>query len=511
MMRIGAVRQMQPAILFTLPKSYEHRCLVEALQGIVNRAGPKLYLTTPRDPWPEIYQEKYGIRWEEYEDLAEVLRLFAAYLKGLVLYDEAVDGTRYVALTLAGIDDLLPVSSEILHELQPLFHRLGLKPCYELRGRFENSVAAYQWALEEVMPRANRQYAHAVNGEADGIKIGCGPFAWFDWVVGKRGFIFNLSPAEQAVESWGYFVGGDPVQAKMYRKILQALGPMAQIKGFGEPEWDWVNLFASYGHYSFHWGGNLSFHCHVPAKGPLKQRRHIRPEDVTVEEKCYITFLTSEGDTMKGPMSLWNGSWDDPKRGKVALNWGINPLMAQVAPGMLEYLYETATDQDYFFAGVSGAGYTSLKHMSLGQVRDFASHTRELMEAADLHCVDVWQWEDYDVDLALFAEITAPFGLTVLTANPPSQIRGVPLLGHKVCYWNANHTDLPKDLPGIAQYIRSLGEDTEKPAVIMVYTDMHGITNLPEQHHVLASLLGEEDFKVVRLDEAFSVLRRLLR
>jgi len=52
-------------------------------------------------------------------------------------------------------------------------------------------------------------------------------------------------------------------------------------------------------------------------------------------------------------------NWDHTaaSRGKVPLNWTIAPGLVDIAPGILNYYYTTATDNDCFVTGPSGMGY----------------------------------------------------------------------------------------------------------------------------------------------------------
>ena len=115
----------QPATVFDARGlSWEERCTVEALQGIVNRSGPRLYLDFGNpwsQKWLDIYSERNGLRYERLQGLPELLGRFSSEIKGLVVYDPDVDGSRYVAMTLAGLDDLLPVAPEVVEGRSPGF------------------------------------------------------------------------------------------------------------------------------------------------------------------------------------------------------------------------------------------------------------------------------------------------------------------------------------------------------------------------------------------------------
>jgi len=674
--------------------NWDSRCTLEALQGLVNRRGPVLYLDygNPWDkPWLDIYRQRNGIGYERLSGFREALVRFGGAAKGLVVYDPSVDGSRCVALSLAGVDDLLPVAPGLLEgraaellsgedwpgfdfaaapaeeaanwrlavarlepaagqgfwlteanpnpgedwgfmsygpvtidldrypllevevaslegtgagwavkltwdrngdgqiaggeddlclpvqsqggvrrwdirelsglsgqctfaliqlhvagaegrvlwrrvgfvspegaappqrEPQPLPELLGLAVVQDLRGRFKDSVEAYAWALEHVMPRCNRRFAHSVDGYVDGFHAGYCQMAGFDWPVMHRGFVFNLCAVPTVMESYGGSkVGGNPEQAEMYRRILAALDRPAMITGYGEPEGEWCTLISQYGHYSFHFGPNWSFHAQVrPRRTAIRQQRSFTPENVRPEpEKFYVCFMTSEGDTMKGPIPFFFGSWFEPERGSVPMNWGINPLMARYFPAMLEYFYETATPKDGFFAGCSGAGYCYPDVMP--NLEQFARHTAEACRLADISCIDVWGMTKSDVQRR-YTAITRPLGLTV-NAGPARMDflpGGIPVAYHELAYWQHgavgtwSFVEAFGDEGKRAEAIRWLVSRVEDiarrlypPAIILVYTDLHNYAHHCRLHAEIARALDSGRFKVARLDEAFAAFRR---
>jgi hypothetical protein len=68
-------------------------------------------------------------------------------VNGTVLYDGSApepDGTRYVGLTMCGLEGLLPVTPA-LRAAHPLLAALPV--VHDLRGRFRTNRAAYEWGL----------------------------------------------------------------------------------------------------------------------------------------------------------------------------------------------------------------------------------------------------------------------------------------------------------------------------------------------------------------------------
>jgi hypothetical protein len=508
-----------PVVVFDPPSmTWEERTTAEVLQGLVNRQGAVLFIGSPEDPWVEIYRERYGMPEPEVvRSLPELIERYADVPGGLVAYDAEIDGCRYVAVTLAGIEDLLPVADP------GMAGGSGLDLVHDLRGQFDGTLDAYEWALEELMPRCNRQLAHAVDGTCDDIVAGLCNMTGFDWQAMNRGFVFNLAVSAKEVPSYGgALVGGSAEHAEMYGRILEALETPAEINGYGEPEDTWCKLISEHGHYSFHHGHNWSFHTNVPYQGG-EFRQKGAPEDGLAEidpGKYQVVFMLSEGDTMKGPLPFFYGSWMDPDRGTIPFNWGINPLMAERFPAMLDYYYDTATDQDCFFAGCSGAGYCYPDFMP--NVEEFAEMTARYCELADVDCIDLWgaRTEDARVRYGQAAQplsLSANGGQARMTMPSPP----LPVIDHGLMYWQHRATpegtqyykafaqdDLRAEAVGwLVDRIEEIAAAHYAPFIILVYADLHSYDRHVMVHREVAETLDPERFEVMRLDTAVAGFR----
>ena len=516
MMTVGGASAERAVVFDGGALSWDEQCAAEALQGIVNRRGARLFLGEAGDPWLRIYGERNGMEYETLEGFRNLLARYRDHVKGFVVYDAAVDGARYVAITQAGLEDLVPISGEMLEGLS----ELGMPIVSDLRGKFADSLEAYEWALEVLMPRCNRRYAHAAGGPCEGIRALCGPMPGMDWMTMNQGFVFNLVPSPTEMASYGgATVGGSPEQAAMYERIVAALEPPCMITGYGEPEDFWCKLISEHGHYSFHFGRNWSFHKGIPHRGELRQKRQVTPETVEVEaDKYYVCFMTSEGDTMKGPLPFFMESWFDPDRGTIPMNWGINPLMGELFPAMLEYYYDEATDNDYFFTGCSGAGYVYPDFMP--NLKQFARHTARACKLADAPCVDLWHAgspevrREYAVHSKAMA-LTANGGAARMTMAAPGKL----LVDHGLMYWQheatggtAYYRDFrdeakrAKAVDWLVGRIEDIAARHTPPFVILVYADLHSYDRHVMVHREAAEKLDPERFKPARLDEALAAV-----
>jgi len=100
--------------------AWDHAHAVAALQGLVNRKEPRLYVRFVEwagrnvdDYWLQQMRQPGG--WladrpvEKIGDIAELVTNFRSAIKGVVLYDPKVAATNNLASTIAGVENLLPI------------------------------------------------------------------------------------------------------------------------------------------------------------------------------------------------------------------------------------------------------------------------------------------------------------------------------------------------------------------------------------------------------------------
>jgi len=480
--------------------SYDECILALTAQGLLNRKGPRVFLKTGSlfwqyreadDWWMDYYSRRKGIRFEEAKSLDELLLRFLPEFRGLCLFDPSLDATRYVALTLCGLEGLLPSSTELLGRHPPL----GKLPVsHDLRGRWGNDVEAYEWAIEKLLPRTDRKVCFSAGRSHEGKNLGYDPSVvlGLDYVIMRGGFVFNLSPAAEY-----------PEDARLLDKIMGRLSSPASVYGWAEPEGQFVERVSKWGNFIMcACAPNLSFHSKVPAKRGFRYKwGHKGPGEVRLERKYYVAFLTNEGDTPKIAVGLMGGAWLAKWRGKVAVNWGLNPLIALEFPAVFEMYQETATERDYFFGGVSGAGYCLL-HL-LPNLEAYAKHVRRCLEASDVRIFDVWGDPGRE---EAYCRIVRPLGLT---HSPFGRARlefaagEFPILFPDglsgVWYFEAKK---PEEL---AEKIKTTAYEHPPPFFIVVYGGL-GAGSWMDFEKV-ADLLDPSKFKVVRLDEMMALAK----
>lgn len=379
-------------------RRYDMSLAVASLQGLINREGPILYvIPAPRgskrvypEYWLDVFSKEgrwlYGRNTSELGSFDELMETFGSVVKGVVIWDPEVSATVNVATTIAGVEDGIVLSPELA---ETLVFKWNLRVIKDLRGMFDGAETgsakndAYRWAIGEYFSKGLCS-SHLLCLYEDAFstreKGNTRYVVTRDWAVKNRAFVFDLSP-------WGDETPyDDPKQPlgtdfETYKMILEenlkhsAGEHMTELAGFfafhkysnvtpnksiHEPvptEWETVYLITPYNCYQntvAHNCYNQSFH----SSAPFTKLKQGRPKHVpSLENKVYLCFLMADYDSTTPLYEFMPRLWDDPNRGKIPLAWGINPNLIETYPDIISYLYETATDNDYFVSDATGAGY----------------------------------------------------------------------------------------------------------------------------------------------------------
>jgi hypothetical protein len=212
----------------------------------------------------------------------------------------------------------------------------------------------------------------------------------------------------------------------------------------------------------------------------------------------------------------------------VPITWTIPVAMSRF-PAMLEYYYSGATDNDYF-AGCQIYNY------SMPNLEQFANVTKDLAEAADLPSLNGAFNFPSDKVMAQkekFFDIIKPLGVwDIVYEDCPDfgyqrfigENKDIPMVGtafimgywHRlVGGWGIDWQGMLKDpnqYPGIVEKLSAeivkIADHQKPPFVIIVYGDLHKYDEHYRFYRDVADKLDTQRFKVVRLDEAFSAIRK---
>ena len=386
-----------PSFTYTLPQSADvgSQALVLTAQGLLNRQSSVLWLYEPvfwtypnatyyfaQDYLPRAKGFAFTPLAGDFCALAEGSGLLAGAggpVAGLALYDaSALDATRWLAVTASALQGLLPVSPAQLAQL-PCLQGLPVAQDFSqpaARG-WATNLAAYEWARLHLLPQCSNtsvfSAGQSYSDATETVYLGSDPavLIGLDGAVAQRMLVFNLSPDTQKY----------PAQATEFQALVQAShaaspDTVPSLYGWAEPE-PAMTMATSKGGGAVLCDGapNLSFWAHVAAQPPALP---FHSNGVALQtEHVYIAWQTNEGDTPKIAAGLQAGLWLDPARGSIPMAWGVNPLLLDIAPGLMEYYAATATQNDTFFSATAGAGYAYPSHMPPAS---FAAYVRRAAE-----------------------------------------------------------------------------------------------------------------------------------
>lgn len=367
------------------------QALFISLQGIANKHGAHIYLLyPPNHTHPgsgailEFYRSRHGLKTEEIRSIEEAVTTYRKYLKGYVVWDTDVRTSLMVSYTVAGLEDALVVTAAHL----PLMEKLGLKPVEDFRGTFrgKTDLEIFQWAYGCYWARCSRDYLVYLGEHCRGLKGGPGMQpAIADFAIVHKAFCTDLSTMPAATGEY-----------RLAEKMFSEMRPYAYIFGWHsyckDKEEEHLTLLSRHalvvaeGLASL---PNMSFHRQLPLSRDFafKQKGKFNP-DPKIEEKVYLTLIESDG--------LGIGSWLKPGRGEIPYGWEMNEEYFHVAPALLQYYYETATENDHFIGSLSGPGYFYPKAYPPGMLAGVLSREDSLMRQMDLHVFGIMDFSEGD-------------------------------------------------------------------------------------------------------------------
>lgn len=499
-----------------------------ALQGLANRTAPRVFLQTGQkcwatsfkghgvqeqnyrgadDVWIEYYRQSHGFCFEALPTIDALAEKVGPLLKGVVLYKDAADAGFPVAITLAGLKNGVPVTESLLKATP---HLAALPVLGDLRGRFQDRLNAHEWAIGELLPATAKKGAFSLESANDHYGL--------DLAIARRMFVYKLahttpevvpdSDKERQRASKPPY-GLDWPDAKLVSKILAHLDPVSPVWGWGGPteavylrKVSQSGAFVECSHVP-----NMSFHAQVkPLRPQLRQKKHLAPDEVKLEDMVYLAFMVNEGDTAKSMVGLMNsGTWLQPERGKLPVNWGISPYLCEQFPGMMEYYYDTMTENDYFFDGPNGLGYAAPGLLPGATQMKFAERTLQGNQSADTQAADIWYFYGIKNE-AVRNRWLAAMGLIGLSQwtnyqkiiYPPD----CPPIVHSNHYYDGYEGREKMTPEAYAKYLIEEQKQSPRPWFTVVYAgDLRFFYEIGRH-------LPEKQFKIVRLDELYEAARQ---
>lgn len=401
--------------------SYDEALAVSCIQGVMNRDNTLLYVKSPTSMRPSYWLEKFtlGDGWlvhkeqipiSSFDDLVAVA---GSRIKGAIIWDPSVPATINIATTLAGLEDGIVLSPNLADKYQK---KWNLPVIRDFRGQFTGAETgskkndAYRWAISEYIEtgRCNPHWLYLYEDSyMTRYKGDISYVVTRDWAVYNRGFVYDLSPwgDEAPLDDPGQSLGLDLETYKLMldANMKQAKGTqMTEVAGFfsfpkysnfpGYPskhedvptEWETVHLISPYNCYQ-NTVASSCFNQSIHSQKHVGNMKQVRPELREPQDgKTYICILMADYDSTTPLYDFLPNFWEDKSRGSMPFVWGINPNLSETYPDIMEYYYNTKTENDFFAADASCAGYMNPNRIEPAYLPLFIEHNKKFYEKWDM-------------------------------------------------------------------------------------------------------------------------------
>jgi hypothetical protein len=326
--------------------SKDEQITFSSLQGQVNRKQPRIYLLDSRsdegrDTWANTATVNFqpGIMYDRSTKYDLVVK-YAKEVTGVVLYNPRPSPHyRNLAGTLAAQRNALPVTVEVNAQLK--MRGIELNVIEDLtKLTLTRPIEIYQYLYDHCWEKCEKRVIVSArptdNGDLHHTRdIAAATGAAVVWLN-------TQDPAEKDVlrKFFGGMKAGEAIALGWYTTERSGV-PTATEFGIGTLPAD---FFVSASVYS-----GTDHHIRIPKV----------PKMPALENKVYVAIVISDGDNIQYTQHAMRKNWDRTaaSRGKVPLSWTIAPGLVDIAPGILNYYYTTATPNDCFVTGPSGMGY----------------------------------------------------------------------------------------------------------------------------------------------------------
>lgn len=455
---------------------YDAARLAAAIQGSVNREFPSLYFLWQESDtfWLEYMtgSDKFlhGIPIRHIGGFDAFLEIYGDFIKsrGICAWDSDVPATVNAATTVCGVDGYIPIrystaknsiltqvtdktKAEIKINLRGVFTGTGIIYDTDLPSSGSKKCDAYLWAIEHYIEKTNpRLLFYTLDAASwDGERLyypdlGNAFVFNHDYAIANKAFVFDLYSYddEAPCDDPGQPLGTDlSVMKKILRhKYDQTHGSeMITVCGFNpwqqkytdynnksnhggvEAEWRFTEILSAYNcikdadAYGYCGLANASVFMHFPLKASYKNRRPaVSACDEYDENKTYILFYVGDYDA-----SAWTARhipiwYKDPALGKLPLMWCFNPNLSDRVPQAFDFIYENFTQNDYFEAGDSGAGYINPRLLYQPRIHSdlpdgsaaYIAHNKKYFNRFDIHTAGFIINGHYETDLRQMEDIS---------------------------------------------------------------------------------------------------------
>ena len=469
---------------------YKH-LIVSSLQGLSSREVPQIYVIYKEvDKWWLELLKKHNIKIEEVS-FDFILDNFVNYARGCVVFDPKLPDTVNIATTMAGLYDLVVVHPNDVK----LLEEKGLDIKEDLRNKFKDRFEAYLWAYNNLWSKCEHRILVPMSPGPPICTHNPMQVAVRDYVIALKLFAHYLDPRA-------------PHERELFIKLLEDMPNNTALLGwFEEEEIITVHLASIYNKFVVvmtHHYGPLDFANPTVWSG-IRVNGKFKLPPIRIEKlggkRVYVTFYVTDGDNIHFDYNLIK-FWKDKNRGKVPIAWTVSPFLVDLAPFILRYYSSTASDNDCFVSGPSGAGYW----YPLANPRyadEFLELCKKYFELSGLKFTEILGYSDsigkkYSEKLDIIAikkEYNEyPLSYFYLVGNCFYYLDNVPVLFGVIHYSD-------KDVEGFLRVLKKIKEKSKGLTFILVVSQPWNFESLEKVSNVVNKLSEDHEISVVNFHE----------
>lgn len=343
----------------------DEKALFTTLKGIVNRVKPRIQSCEGNRHDAETWPETVGLTLASVEDPYTLIDKYKDEINGVVVYDADQEATLNLATAVAGEKGALVVSAALLNKLSSYeFPVLA-----DYRGRFKDMLEVNRYMLEQWVPGLSHRILASLSPKTGGCLR--------EYIPAVKAAVVWLDPR----------TGND--EKYMLDDFVESLYPGGYCMGWWAEEGSGIDAASIHGVPTI----PSDFSVNLTVYGGTDRKVNIKPipKKPELQNKIYVSLILSDGDNLQYVEHRFKDLWDTPERGTFPLGWTISPATVDAMPGLLNWIYETATENDCLVSGPSGMGYTYPNHWRDEEpLIEYLKRTEDYCKQAGLRVVTIW-------------------------------------------------------------------------------------------------------------------------
>jgi len=313
----------------------EENVTFTTLKGLVNKTQPRIYSFNNDEEGKYNWLNSLDLGYTDVSDNWSLITKYRSSISGIVIYDDEQMDTMNLATTIASVKGGIVAPPSLVSKLTGAPYNLPILA--DLRGQFTNKLEVYQYMYTNYWPQVTHK-----------VLMGLNPQTFFgnvrDYAAAVGTATIWLDPKVDAEKTLlDHFLSEMPAGSGIYMGWWPDEGV-----GVTEASIYGVSTVAS------DWSENLTVF------GGTSRTVNVKPvpNKPVLDNKIYVSLIVSDGDNLQYMEHKFKTLWDSSNRGEVPIGWTVSPVMLDAMPGVLNYIYNTATKNDCLVSGPSGVGYT---------------------------------------------------------------------------------------------------------------------------------------------------------